>query len=379
MKSKNPVALPGKDLLFGMLVLMLQLLLSCASDAPDKPVEPIPEPVGPTALRWVKPSHFPDPVYDLTKNPLTVEGAMLGKYLFYDGILSRTNVIGCGTCHQQATAFTHHGHELSHGVGDQLGTRNAPAVQNLAWNTSFFWDGNQHVLDSASLFPIQNKVEMDETMDNILIKLRATPLAGAKVQVDYPKMFKAAYGSEEVTSEKVRKALSQFMMTMISANSKYDYYVLGDASALSAEEKNGLSLFKQHCSSCHSGELFTDHSFRNNGLPPIKIDDQGRFAITKKENDRYKFKVPSLRNVGLTAPYMHDGRFVTLEQVLTHYTDNMKVSATLDDTFKQSGGKIGINLTAAEKQSIILFLKTLSDDQFITDSRLSDPGIGNAF
>ncbi|WP_229215960.1 cytochrome-c peroxidase [Dyadobacter frigoris] len=364
---------------FCLLAVLMQLNISCSSKSKETPTDPVPEPTAPTPLRWVKPTHFPDPVYDLTKNPLTVEGALLGKYLFYDGILSRTNIIGCGTCHQQATAFTHHGHDLSHGVDDQLGTRNAPAVQNLAWNTSFFWDGNVHVLDSVSLFPIQNKVEMDETMDNILVKLRATPIATQKVQVDYPKMFKAAYGTTEITSERVRKALSQFMMTMVSANSKYDYYVLGDAAALSADEKTGLALFKQKCSSCHNGELFTDYSYRNNGLPPIKIDDQGRYGITKNESDRYKFKVPSLRNVGLTAPYMHDGRFVTLEQVLTHYTDNMQSMATLDDTFKLPNGKVGIVLTAAEKQSIILFLKTLSDTQFTTNAQLSDPGIGNAF
>ena len=220
---------------------------------------------------------------------------------------------------------------------------------------------------------------MDESMDNILAKLRATPNTASKVPVDYPKMFKAAYGTTEITSERVRKALSQFMMTMVSANSKYDYYVLGDASALTTEEKTGMALFKQKCSSCHVGELFTDFSYRNNGLLPIKIDDQGRYSITKNESDRYKFKVPSLRNIGLTGPYMHDGRFVTLEQVLNHYGDNMQTSATLDDIFKLPTGKVGISLTAAEKQSIILFLRTLSDDQFIRSAELADPGVGNAF
>lgn len=366
-------------LLLSMSLVTLLMGMSCSGSGGDTDnPDPDPEPTGPTPLQWVKPKHFPDPVYDLTKNPLTVEGVLLGKFLFYDGILSRTNIIGCGTCHQQQSAFTHHGHELSHGVDDKLGIRNAPAVQNLAWNTSFFLDGNVHGLDSVPLNPIQNKVEMDETMDNILVKLRATPNPASKVQVDYPKMFKAAYGTTEITSEKVRKALSQFMMTIVSANSKYDYYVLGDAAAFTADEKAGMVLFKQKCSSCHNGELFTDFSFRNNGLPPNKINDQGRYAITKNNSDLYKFKVPSLRNVALTAPYMHDGRFVTLEQVLNHYTDNMQSSETLDDVFKLAGGKIGVNLTAAEKQSIILFLRTLSDDQFIRNPALSDPGVGNA-
>jgi cytochrome c peroxidase len=366
-------------LLLSVSLVMLLMGIACSGSGggTDNP-DPDPEPNGPTPLQWVKPKHFPDPVYDLAKNPLMAEGVLLGKFLFYDGILSRTNIIGCGTCHQQQSAFTHHGHELSHGVDDKLGTRNAPAVQNLAWNTSFFWDGNVHGLDSVPLNPIQNKVEMDETMDNILVKLRATPNPASKVQVDYPKMFKAAYGTTEITSEKVRKALSQFMMTIVSANSKYDYYVLGDVAAFTADEKAGMVLFKQKCSSCHSGELFTDFSFRNNGLPPNKINDQGRYAITKNNSDLNKFKVPSLRNVALTAPYMHDGRFVTLEQVLNHYTDSMQSSETLDDVFKLAGGKVGVNLTASEKQSIILFLRTLSDDQFIRDPALSDPGVGNA-
>ena len=360
-------------------LLCIQLLLSCSgSGGNTNEPDPDPEPTGPTALRWVKPAHFPDPVYDLGKNPLTVEGVLLGKFLFYDGILSRTNVIGCGTCHQQQSAFTHHGHELSHGVDDLLGIRNAPAVQNMAWNPSFFWDGNTHALDSVPLNAIQNKVELDETMDNILLKLRATPVKNSKVPVDYPKMFKAAYGTTEITSEKVRLALSQFMMTMVSANSKYDYFVSGDAAALNTDEKNGMALFKQKCASCHSGELFTDFSYRNNGMAPNKINDQGRFSITKNDNDRYKFKVPSLRNIGLTAPYMHDGRFVSLEQVLDHYSDNMQPSATLDEVFKLSNGKVGVSMTAAEKQSIILFLRALSDDQFIRNAELSDPGVGNA-
>jgi cytochrome c peroxidase len=379
MDSKFHVVLKRICLLLSVSWVMLQAGISCSSsgggtDTPD----PDPEPTGPTALQWVKPRHFPDPVYDLTKNPLTVEGVLLGKFLFYDGILSRTNNIGCGTCHQQQSAFTHHGHELSHGVDDKLGIRNAPAVQNLAWHTSFFWDGNVHELDSVPLNPILNKVEMDETMDNILVKLRATPNPASKIPVDYPKMFKEAYGSTEITSEKVRKALSQFMLTMVSSNSKYDYYVLGDAAAFNADEKTGMALFKQKCSSCHGGELFSDFSFRNNGLSPNKINDLGHYTTAGNEEDRYKFKVPSLRNVALTAPYMHDGRYTTLEQVLDHYTDKMQPSETLDAIFKLPGGKTGISMTASEKQSMIIFLRTLSDDQFIRNAALSDPGIGNA-
>ncbi|MGN7889404.1 cytochrome-c peroxidase [Dyadobacter sp. 22481] len=367
------------------LAALLALAVSCKKSSTDDP-EPKPSDNTPTPLQWTKPSYFPDPVYDLSKNPLTVEGVELGKFLYYDGILSRTDNIGCGTCHQQQAAFTHHGHDLSHGVDDKIGTRNAPSVQNMAWNTSFFWDGGVHDLDMVPSVPIQNKVEMDERVSNVIEKLKKTPVAGAAKQVDYPKMFKAAFGSDSITADRMIQALSQFMMTMVSATSRYDYFVRGDASALTAQEKDGLSIFKQKCASCHAGELFTDQKFRNNGLTPNRINDQGRYAITLNADDRLKFKVPSLRNAGLTAPYMHDGRFTTLEQVLDHYAndkpgskDSIYVSPTLDPLLNAAGQKRGISLTSAEKQSIIAFLRTLNDDDFIKDKRFSDPGVGTSF
>jgi len=371
--------------ILGFLAVLLALAVSCKKSGTDNP-EPKPSDNTPTPLQWTKPSYFPDPVYDLSKNPLTVEGVELGKFLFYDGILSRTDNIGCGTCHQQQAAFTHHGHDLSHGVDDKIGTRNAPSVQNMAWNTSFFWDGGVHDMDMVPPVPIQNKVEMDERVSNVIEKLKKTPIAGAAKQVDYPKMFKAAFGSDSITADRMMQALSQFMMTMVSATSRYDYFVRGDASALTAQEKDGLTIFKQKCASCHAGELFTDQKFRNNGLMPNRINDQGRYAITLNADDRLKFKVPSLRNVGLSAPYMHDGRFTTLEQVLDHYAndkpggkDSIYVSPTLDPLLNAAGQKRGISLTSAEKQSIIAFLKTLNDDDFIKDKRFSDPGVGTSF
>lgn len=373
-----------KDIL-AIMAALLALAVSCKKSTNDDP-EPKPSDNTPTPLQWTKPSYFPDPVYDLSKNPLTVEGVELGKFLFYDGILSRTDNIGCGTCHQQQAAFTHHGHDLSHGVDDKIGTRNAPSVQNMAWNMSFFWDGGVHDMDMVPPVPIQNKVEMDERVANVIEKLKKTPVAGATKQVDYPKMFKAAFGSDSITADRMMHALSQFMMTMISATSRYDYFVRGDVSAMTAQEKCGLTIFKQKCASCHAGELFTDQKFRNNGLTPNRINDQGRYAITLNAEDRLKFKVPSLRNVGLTAPYMHDGRFTTLEQVLDHYAndkpgskDSIYVSPTLDPLLNAAGQKRGISLTSAEKQSIIAFLKTLNDDDFIKDKRFSDPGVGTSF
>ena len=375
-----------KILFFGIaFIYLFQVLISCKSESETDTPVPVPEPTSPTPLSWNRPSYFPDPVYDLSKNPLTEEGVELGRFLFYDGILSRTDKIGCGTCHQQQAAFTHHGHDLSHGVDDLLGIRNSPAIQNMAWNTSFFWDGGVHDLDLVPPVPIQNEVEMGERVSTVVEKLRNTPVAGAAKQVNYPKMFEAAFGTDEINADRMMKALSQFMMTMVSATSRYDYFLQGDASALTPLEKEGMAVFKQKCSSCHSSELFTDFSFRNNGLIPAKINDQGRYAITLNEADRLKFKVPSLRNVGLTAPYMHDGRFTTLEEVLNHYAndqsgskDSIFVSPTLDPLLQVAGQKRGIKLSATEKQSIIAFLRTLNDEQFINDKRFSDPGIGTS-
>lgn len=360
---------------------LLVILLSCDSKSET------PEPVTkePTPYRWTKPDHFPDPVYNFAENPLTEEGVKLGMFLFYDGILSRTNMIGCGTCHQQQSAFTHHGHELSHGVDDLLGTRNSLAIQNMAWSPNFFWDGGVHDLDFSPLNALENPVEMDETVPAIIEKMKAGPRQGAKMPVDYPKLFKEAYGTEEITTGKMMKALSQFMLTMVSATSKYDFYLMGDQAALTTKEKEGMLLFEKNCSSCHSGVLMTDHSFRNNGLIPMRIDDQGRYEISGREIDRYTFKVPSLRNVGATAPYMHDGRYHSLKEVLGHYNDSIGVfmksgseaTKTLDPLLANPD-RPGIPLSDSEQEAIIAFLHTLTDEVFLKNPNLADPGIGNA-
>lgn len=366
-------------------LLTLWLLTVFAVSCGKKNDDPEPGPGGPTPYNWVKPAHFPDPVYDFSKNPLTDEGIRLGMFLFYDGIVSRTNEIGCGTCHQQQAAFTHHGHELSHGVDDLIGTRNSLPVQNMAWSPRFFWDGGVHDLDFSPLNAIQNPVELDESVPSIIEKLKAGPRPGAKMPVDYPRLFREAFGTEEITTGRMMRALSQFMLTMVSATSKYDFYLMGDQSALNAQEKEGMLLFEKNCSSCHGGVLLTDHSFRNNGLVPMRIDDRGHSEITGDKADRYKFKVPSLRNVGVTFPYMHDGRYHSLEEVLSHYSDSVRLFVksgseaveTLDPLLANPENP-GIPLTRNEQQAIIAFLHTLTDEIFLKDPKFADPGIGNA-
>lgn len=352
----------------GLLVSLFLFGLAVACQTKPDANEPTPNPTPtepggvdykttPVALR--KPANFPDPIYDLTQNPLTVEGVALGKSLFYDTHLSRDSSVSCGFCHQQFAGFAHSDHPLSHGIDDRIGTRNVPGLQNMAWSREFFWDGGVTDLNTLFIAPITNPVEMDMKFADVLARVQKSP--------KYPSMFKNAFGSDTVTTARFLKAISQFVLTLVSADSRYDKYVRNEAGGvLTSDELAGLSVFKQKCASCHATDLFTDHSYRNNGLPASGINDQGRYTITLNEADRLKFKVPSLRNVENTFPYMHDGRFTTLDQVLNHYASGVKDSPTLDAALKMNG-QLGIALTDTEKKQVISFLKTLTDNTFMTN------------
>lgn len=310
------------------------------------------------------PSNFPPPVYDLDKNPVTVKGFELGRKLFYEPLLSRDSSISCGSCHQQESAFIQAGHDFSHGVDNKHGRRNSLPVFNALFKKTFFWDGGVHNLDFVPVNAIENPLEMDERLDNVLNKLNGN--------TRYRGLFKETFGSDTITTKLFLQALSQFMAAMISANSRYDKWVRNEGEQLTGEELAGLRLFKQHCSSCHATDLFTDGSYRNNGITADFRFDKGREEITLNENDRGRFKVPGLRNVEYTAPYMHNGAMETLEEVLTHYTTGIKESLTLDTVFRKRPGLPGISLSDAEKNNIISFLKTLSDPDFIKDKRFSE-------
>lgn len=305
-----------------------------------------------------QPANFPAPAYRMNDNPITEDGFILGRKLFYEPRLSRNNTISCGSCHIQSSAFTQHGHDVSHGIDDRLGSRNSPPIMNLAWSTSFFWDGGVFDLDLQPIVPITNHVEMDETMDNVLNKLRQHP--------QYPSMFKKAFGTEEITTARMMKALSQFMLLCISSQSKYDS-VMNGTKTFTSQEQQGYTIFKNHCSSCHKEPLFTDHSFRNNGIAIGPNNDEGRYPVTLNETDKYKFKVPSLRNLEFTAPYMHDGRFITLDAVLDHYNNGVQPTPNLDPSLTN-----GIKLTTQERQDLLAFLKTLSDRSFLNDAGLAE-------
>lgn len=340
---------------------LLLLLLAASGCRPDADVQPNDEVPGTTV-----PGNFPVPIYGPEKNPPTREAFELGRTLFYDPRLSREGTISCGSCHQQFAAFANAGHTLSHGVDGQHGTRNAPALQNLRWKPNFFWDGGPSNIETMPLAPITNPVEMDETLDNVLRKLNA--------DASYRRRFAEVFGgSGPIDSYQFLRALAQFSAALTSANSRYDHYARGESGGtLSEQELRGLAVLRQKCGSCHAGELFTDESFRNNGLDSRFPLDSGRAHITGRGTDVGRFKVPSLRNVLHTAPYMHDGRMATLSEVLDHYDHGMVDSGTLDAQLRRPGQAPGIPLTAPERTQLLAFLAALTDEEFLRNPQLSE-------
>jgi len=331
-------------------ILIAGILIACNKNVVDE------------IFTFINPTHFPKPAYNFENNQITKARFELGRKLFYDPLLSANNTISCGSCHIQTSAFTHHGHIFSHGIFDRTGTRNSPPIMNLAWNTSFMWDGGIVDLDLQSIAPITNHVEMDDSMPNVLKKLRN--------HAQYPTLFKKAFGSSEISGVHFLKAMSQFMLMCVSSNSKYDS-VQQNLAHFTTEENAGYQTFKQKCNSCHREPLFTDYSFRNNGLPPSLLNDLGRYLVTNQAYDKYKFKVPSLRNLSYTAPYMHDGRLLNLDGVFSHYTSGVQATQNLDSSL-QNGTYLGILLTPVEQSNLIAFLKTLDDKSFLFNKNLAE-------
>lgn len=339
-----------------LLLLILPFFWSCTDE--DDNYENIP-------LVFNVPSNFPPLAYDLKNNPPTEKGFELGKKLFYDGRLASDGIVSCGFCHIQADAFTHHGHTVSHGVNNEVGTRNTPPIQNLAYQTAFMYDGATTHLDLQPIIPFTSPIEMNGNFSDVIIMMKADPT--------YQKLFKIAFTDGQINAENMLKALGQFMVMVTSSNSRFDKFRRNEAGGiLSQQEQAGYTLFNQKCASCHATDLFTDNSFRNNGLQvnPV-INDIGRYRVTQLDQDVYKFKVPSLRNIEKTAPYMHDGRLFTLEAVMEYYNSGVVNSNTLDPLLK-ANGKLGIPMTEVEKTQIIAFLKTLTDSQYLTDKRFSE-------
>ena len=360
-----------------LIVGIIPFLLSCDGSNPvDK---------DPTPFSLDAPFYYGD--FEIpADNPLTVEGVDLGRRLFYERQLSQFDSISCGSCHRQENAFTD-AIPLAVGVPDIPLEVNTMSLANMLWNNKFFWNGRVNSLEELIIFPMEDHREMNQPLSVSISKLEADPL--------YPPLFEAAFGDDEITGDRIFKSMSQFMRSMISADSKYDQYVRGEYSP-TEQELRGIDLFFTHpvaetglrggnCGDCHSTFLTAGFNtgfdgFHNNGLDTDQDLKEGLFNVTGLPQDRGKFKAPTLRNIALTAPYMHDGRFNTLEEVLDHYNDNIKESETLDVLIREAsnevivpGEPIKLHLTEQEKQDILAFLHMLTDENFINDEAFSDP------
>lgn len=311
-------------------------------------------------LALIYPDSWPKPIYDTARNQITEAGVWLGRNLFYDPKLSADNTISCASCHLSFTAFTHVDHALSHGINDSIGTRNSPVLINLAWNKTFMWDGAANHLDMQALAPISHPAEMGSDIAMVVDNLKENP--------NYKTWCFEAFGDSTLTGERVLKALAQFQLTLISANSKYDRVMRGET-AFTEQENHGYRLFKSLCNSCHSEPLFTHGGFENNGLPvDSALNDSGRAKITGKAVDNRKFKVPTLRNIEFSKPYMHDGRFINLTQVLNHYTSEIEPTNTLSPLLQNR-----VDLSENDKVDLIAFLLTLTDKEFLFNPKFGFP------
>ena len=348
--------------LLSYLLIYFTLILSCSSERLESETSYTPIPVNLNI-----PDVFQDrilPPVIPSNNPLTEEGIELGKKLFFDKKLSVNGSQSCADCHKPSNSFTD-ARQYSIGIDNIQGTRNSMPLFNLAWNYDdrFFWDGRELSLERQVFDPITNPIEMHNTIANLVQELQ--------IDSEYPEMFLKAFGTEIIDSVQIGKAIAQYERTIISANSKFDKYLLGQTT-LTIQEEEGFNIFMDEergdCFHCHGNEnnpLWTDNKFHNNGLDN-NFSDLGLGAVTGNPNDNGKFKTPSLRNLEFTAPYMHDGRFNTIDEVINHYSEGLQDSQTVDPLMKMvSQG--GVQLSFEEKANLKAFLLTLSDYDFISN------------
>jgi len=354
---------------FIVLLSLSFILLGCAKDSAfNEPVgdQPI---TGPRPYFLQIPEGFGDYYLD-EENRLSYEGIELGRRLFYDPILSRERNVSCGSCHQQQYAFSDH---LKRSIGTHGGETSFHSMPlfNIAWMNQFFWDGRAFTREDQAILPVVNAIEMDMTWKEAVARLQADP--------DYPELFRAAFGTSKIDSTLVSKAIVQFEMTIVSADSKYDRWLRGEAEFTSQEEL-GYSIFIDlkggDCIHCHmiSNENLADNAFHNNGLDNEMNMKPGLSAVSGRAEDCGKFKTPSLRNLAFTAPYMHDGRFQTLEDVIRFYSFQVHDYGCVDPLmeYKQFGG-VALDSNEGEFKAIIAFLKTLTDSGLVTNPAYSDP------
>lgn len=324
---------------------------------------------GPVAATLKVPDNFPAPVI-METNPLTEEGILLGRVLFHDPSISANGRVSCASCHKQQKAFSDGVAIGGHGVSGSPLDRHSPALINVAWmNNGLFWDGGSKNLESQAFGPFTHADEMGMSLQELEDRLGADPV--------YVDLFSRAF-EDGVNVQNAAKALAQFQRTLISSNSRYDRFVRREkAGWLNERELRGLALVRKHCGNCHEGELFTDNVFHNNGIDDDFSDlshemlHLGRYRISFRPEDIGAFKTPTLRNVMVTAPYMHDGRFDRIEDVLHHYAKGVKDAGTTSSLLYSADGKVGIPLSKEDKEDITAFLHTLTDSSFLNDPPLS--------
>jgi len=329
------------------------LLGGCGSSGPE---------AGPEPVAISAPGFPPMPVPP--DNPTTREGIELGRRLFFDPVLSGDGTMSCATCHDPAFAFSDHGRRVSIGIRGTAGRRNAPSLVNMGWNLAQFWEGRRVTLEEQAGDPVPAHDEMDLPWPEAIARVAA--------RADYAPYFRAAFGSEAVSRERIVKAIAQFERTLVSVNSRYDVFVR-TSQGFTAAERNGYRLFiteRADCFHCHVNDTTTDFGFQNNGLDSI-FADPGRAAITGADTDIGKFKTPTLRNLVFTAPYMHDGRFATLEEVVEHYHHGGKASPTVNPFIRT--GNDTLQLSAQDKRDLIAFLLTMTDSSFVTNPAFRTP------
>ncbi|MBX2844388.1 MAG: cytochrome-c peroxidase [Flammeovirgaceae bacterium] len=347
---------------------ILFILLSGFVIACDQDISPE---ITPTFIELDVPEYMGKTVPFPERNPFSKEGIELGRMLFYDPILSSNNQISCATCHKQELAFSDGVALSTLGVSGNTLQRHAPAIINLAWNDGLFWDGGAKDLESLTFAPLAHPDEMNQDITELVEELKQIP--------DYRERFKKVFGKDTIQSALIVRALAQFQRSLISHNSKYDKYLRNEeGGTLNSLELKGMELVGKKCSNCHSGEFFTDFSYHNNGLDAVFPAEpehvgKGRNRVTLNPEELGAFKTPTLRNIMLTAPYMHDGRFKSIEEVLDHYAQNMVNSPTLDTTFILQNENFGVPLSEEEKEAIVAFFQTLTDFTFINNQAHSNP------
>lgn len=301
---------------------------------------------------------MPIPVYNETSK----EGIALGRKLFYDPILSGDETQSCASCHQQSRGFSDN-KRFSVGIDGIAGDINASTIINAGWQTSAFWDGRSPSLEHQAVEPVKNPIEMHLGWNEALERLNT--------HANYPNDFQKAFGTNTITQELVAKAIAQFERSLISNQSKFDLFQKGEGT-LNALELAGYNLFNSEdaeCFHCHIPPLFMSNELRNNGLDERPKD--GYFAVTGKAADKGKFRSPTLRNIEVSGPYMHDGRYETLEEVINFYSDSIKTSPTVDGFLPNDNN--GFRFTELEKLQLVAFLKSLTDTVFLTDTAFSTP------